>query len=163
MPDGRLLAIYLNDHLGGATGGVELAKRALRSNRGSDLGTFLEGLVAELEEDRQALRSVLAQLGIRESRAKPVLGLVAERLGRLKLNGQLRGYSPLSRVLELEGLTMGIEAKASLWRNLRETPVAERLREIDLDELLARAARQQAGLEPHRVEAARRAFSRQPS
>lgn len=159
MPDGRLLAIYLNDHLGGATAGVELAKRALRANRGSELGTFLEGLVAELEEDRRTLRSVIAHLGIPESRVKPALGLVAERLGRLKLNGQLRGYSPLSRVLELEGLAMGIEGKASLWRNLRETPVAERLGEVDLDELVARAERQQAGLEPHRLDAVRLAFS----
>ena len=159
MPDGRLLAIYLNDHLGGATAGVELAKRALRSNRGSELGTFLESLVTELEEDRQALRSVIAQLGFPPSRAKPALGLAAERLGRLKLNGQLRGYSPLSRLLELEGLTIGIEGKASLWRNLRETPAAERLRDVDLDELLGRAERQQANLEPHRLAAARTAFS----
>ena len=158
MADDRLLAIYLNDHLGGATAGVALARRALRSNRGSELGTFLEGLVDELEEDRRALRAVIEQLGMPQSRAKPALGVVAERVGRLKLNGQITGYSPLSRVLELEGLTIGIEGKASLWRNLRETPAAERLRDVDLDELLARAERQQATLEPHRLEAVRRAF-----
>jgi hypothetical protein len=37
----RLLAIYLNDHLAGATIGVELALRAARENTGSELGDFL--------------------------------------------------------------------------------------------------------------------------
>lgn len=36
---------------------------------------------------------------------------VAEKLGRLKPNGQLHGYSPLSRVIELEGLYLGISGK----------------------------------------------------
>ena len=35
----------------------------------------------------------------------------AEELERLKLNGQLAGYSPLSRLVELEGLAVGIEGK----------------------------------------------------
>jgi hypothetical protein len=34
-----------------------------------------------------------------------------EKVGRLKLNGQLTGYSPLSRVVELEGLLAGIAGK----------------------------------------------------
>lgn len=156
----KLLAIYLNDHLAGSVAGVELAKRSLRSNRGTKLGMYLENLVPELEEDRGALRAVMQQLAVRPSRVKPALGLVAERVGRLKLNGQVTGYSPLSRVLELEGLAMGIQGKLSLWRNLRDTAgVASRLEGIDLNELAARAERQQAGVEPHRVEAARRAFT----
>lgn len=159
MADKKLLSIYLNDHLAGAVVGVELAKRTLRSNRGNDLGAYLEGLVPELVEDRGTLRSVMHQLGARTSRVKPAFGLVAERMGRLKLNGQVSGYSPLSRVLELEGLTMGIQGKLSLWRNLGDTPgLPARLQGIDLAQLAARAERQQAGLEPHRVEAARRAF-----
>jgi hypothetical protein len=31
-----LVGIYLNDHLAGATGGLELARRAAASHRGSD-------------------------------------------------------------------------------------------------------------------------------
>lgn len=37
----RLLQIYLNDHLAGAVGGAELARRCLRSNRGTPLGALL--------------------------------------------------------------------------------------------------------------------------
>lgn len=159
MADTKLLGIYLNDHLGGASVGVELAKRALRSNRGTELGAYLEQLVRELEEDRATLREIMRQIGVQPSRVKPALGVVAERVGRLKLNGQLTGYSPLSRVLELEGLTFGIEGKLSMWRNLRDAPaVVERLQGVNLDELIERGVRQQAGLGPHKIEAARIAF-----
>jgi hypothetical protein len=160
MPDGRLLAIYLNDHLGGATLGVKLTKRALRSNRGTDFGTFLGHLLVEIEEDKRSLEEVMEGLGVKKSTFKPPIAVIAERLGRLKLNGQLTGYSPLSRVLELEGLTMGVHAKLSLWRNLRDaTPVPTRVPGVDLDALIARAEAQLERLEEHRSVAAERAFA----
>ena len=49
----KLLGIYLNDHLAGSTGGVELVKRAARSNRESELGEFLATLAVEIGEDRE--------------------------------------------------------------------------------------------------------------
>lgn len=52
---------------------------------------------------------------------KPLGAKLAERLGRLKLNGRLRGYSPLSRVLELEGLAAAVGAKLQLWNALEES------------------------------------------
>jgi hypothetical protein len=160
MPDGRLLAIYLNDHLAGATAGVELTKRALRSNRGSELGTFLGHLLIEIEEDKRSLEQVIDVLGVKKSAIKRPAAVVAERLGRLKLNGRLTGYSPLSRVLELEGLALGVEAKLALWENLRDVRVLpEDGAGVDLDGLIARAGRQRAGLEEQRLAAARRAFA----
>ena len=71
-----------------------------------------------------------------------------EKVGRLKPNGQIRGYSPLSRFLELETLSVGISGKLALWRSLQQLPeVAERLPGIDLAELVERAERQRAELE----------------
>ena len=43
-PPSKYLATYLNDHLGGATFGVELVRRAARENEGSELGAFLSQL-----------------------------------------------------------------------------------------------------------------------
>ena len=155
----KLLAIYLNDHLAGATVGVELARRSLRSNRGTELGRFLDGLERELVEDRRELERLMGALGVSPSPVKRVAGVVAERVGRLKLNGQLTGYSPLSRVLELEGLAIGIEGKLSLWRNLRDAAdVRERVPDVDLDRLIERGERQRAGVERHRLDAARLAL-----
>jgi hypothetical protein len=154
----RRLAIYLNDHLAGSVVGTELAKRVLRENRGSSFGEFLDWLLGQILEDRATLERLMAELGVPESRLKRALALTLERVGRLKLNGQLTGYSPLSRLVELEGLALGVTGKRALWVALQE--IAEpRLREFDFDELRRRAEEQLAGLERLRIEAARLAFA----
>jgi hypothetical protein len=151
MSNSRLLRIYLDDHYAGATLGLALARRALRSNRGTPLGDFLERLAREIAEDRQSLGGVMERLGARRSRVKPAAALVAERLGRLKLNGRLVSYSPLSRLVELEGLILGVTGKRSLWQSLRQL---DRDLGVDLDDLERRAEAQLAELEGHRDEAA---------
>jgi hypothetical protein len=151
-----LLRIYLNDHLGAAAAGVALARRTLRNNRDGDLGRFLAGLVGEIEEDRASLERVLDALGAPRNRVKEGAAKLAERLARLKLNGRVRGYSDLSRLLELEGLMIGVDAKRALWRSLQQTG---RTLPVDLDDLVARAERQRDELEEHRVTAARRALA----
>lgn len=143
----RLLAIYLNDHLAGATLGVELARRLRGSNRGdSRFGAPLVDLCGEIEADRQILIGLLDQLGIRRDPIKPALAWTAEKLGRLKLNGQLIGYSPLSRLDELEMLALGIAGKTQLWQALERT-LGERIEGVDLRQLAERAREQR-----HRVE-----------
>ena len=70
-------------------------------------------------------------------------GWLAEKAGRLKPNGRLIGYSALGRLLELEALSGGVNAKLGLWRALRRTAQAEpRLDEEFLDQLIARAESQ---------------------
>ena len=135
MADAKLLRIYLNDHLAAATAAARLARRVLRSNRGTELGRLLEELARDLDDDRRSLETLMAERGIRRNRAKQAAGVVAERLGLLKLNGRLVHYSPLSRVLELEGLRLLVEFNGSLWRTLgnesleaRATRNAERIR-----------------------------------
>src|SRR3954453_17833622 len=154
MPhDKKLLGIYLNDHLAGATMGRELCKRTLGSNRDNELGPFLERLLDEIVEDRETLREIMRRLGVGEDRVKALVPWFAERLGRFKLNGSLLSYSPLSRVVELEALSLGVEGKLSMWRNLQSVE-AEELEEFDLGELERRALAQRAGLEVQRLEAA---------
>jgi len=154
----NLLAIYLNDHLAGSTVGVELARRARGSNKGTELGEFLATLVTEIEEDRDTLQDAMEAVGAGRDRLKVTGGWASEKLGRLKLNGSLLGYSPLSRVVELEGLRLGVEGKACLWRMLREL-ADPRLSGFDFDALIARAERQRDELERHRLEAGRLALS----
>ena len=154
MLNRKLLGIYLNDHLGGSTAGLALARRCLRANRGTELGNFLEGLAREIEEDRHTLVRLMVRLSLERSTTKQVAGLVAERLGRLKLNGQLTGYSDLSRLLELEGLTIGVRGKHALWKNLRCAGIQDHVPDIALDRLIERAESQLSGLERHRLAAA---------
>lgn len=102
----RLLRIYLNDHLAVAVAAEQTARRSAQANRGRALGPFLEGLADHLRDERIALRNALAGRGMTPSRIKRASGWAAEKVGRLKPNGRLRGYSPLSRVFELESLLM---------------------------------------------------------
>lgn len=156
-PD-RLLAIYLNDHLAGATLGVELARRLRSSNEGDpEFGQPLAEVCAEIETDRETLIRLMGRLQVVRNAVKPALALVAERLGRLKLNGQLRGYSPLSRVLELEVLSSGIGGKVQLWNALEER-FGESIDGFDFHALAERADRQGQRVEDLHLSAARRAL-----
>ena len=160
MTDTKLLQIYLNDHLAGATAGCELAKRALGNNEGTDLGTFLRQLVVDLEEDKATLAELIDRLDLKKSIFKQSAGWMAEKAGRLKLNGQITGYSDLSRLLELEGLTIGIQGKLSLWENLKTIADHDsRLATFDLDHMIDRARTQQMGVEQYRVAAAATALT----
>lgn len=151
------LPIYLNDHLAGSVVGIELARRIRSSNEGTPLGAALAELCAEIEADQDTLREAMGRLGVSASRVKPAAAWLAERLGRLKLNGQLRGYSPLSRVLELEGLEAGVHAKLLLWRGLGRV-YGTRLEGFDFEALAARAESQRERIEDQRLEAVTTAF-----
>jgi hypothetical protein len=153
--DKKLLGIYLNDHLAGATVGRELAKRSLGSNRDNEFGTFLEGLHAEIAEDRETLLALMRAVGVGVDPVKRLVPLVGERVGRLKLNGSLFSYSPLSRLVELEALALGVEGKLAMWVNLGALPQEDGLEDFDFKALADRARAQRRGLEKHRIEAAR--------
>ena len=58
----------------------------------------------------------MGELGVKPDRLKVAAGWTSEKLGRLKPNAQLRGYSPLSPLVELEGLLIGIQGKLAMWR-----------------------------------------------
>lgn len=154
----RLLATYLNDHLAASTGAVELSRRTAASNRGSAYGETLAELAAEIEQDRAALASIMGRLGIGQDRVKTALGWSAEKLGRLKPNGRLIGYSPLSRLEELELLEVGVHGKLLLWEALRDAAPAP-IPEAELDELIERARSQRSRLEQRRREAAAEALT----
>lgn len=150
------LAIYLNDHLAGAMVGVELARRTSAANRDEpEFGAPLARLCAEIEADRATLTAVMEARGVARDRIKPAGAWLAEKLGRLKPNGQLHGYSPLSRVLELEGLVIGITGKLRLWRLLGERDEPP-LDGFDFAALAERAEGQRQMVEGLQATAARR-------
>lgn len=155
---GDLLSIYLNDHLAGATAGLELARRVRDANREDEtFGPPLVDICAEIEADRQTLVDLMGRLEVRRDPLKPVAAWAVEKLGRLKLNGQLTGYSPLSRQVELEGLLIGITGKHQMWKALGHT-LGSRAGEVDFARLAERAERQRAVVGDLHLEAASRAL-----
>ena len=155
----KLLRIYLQDHLAGSTGGVELARRAAGAAEGTTYGDALAKLADEIEADRRVLESIMEELGFGADRAKNLAFWAVEKAGRLKLNGRLTSPSPLSRLVELEGLLTGINGKLSLWRALLEiVPDEPRLDAARLGQLLERGQEQLGIVEGLRDRAARDAL-----
>jgi hypothetical protein len=156
--DNDLLAIYLNDHLAAATAAGRLARRALGANRDNEFGRALEPLAREIEEDQETLREVMRRLDVGVDRLKSAAATGGELAGRLKLNGRLLSYSPLSRLVEFEALALGVEGKRGLWKALGV--IGEpRLDGVDFGELEERALRHRRVIERQRLNAARIALS----
>jgi hypothetical protein len=150
-----LLGIYLNDHLAGATAGLELARRVAAAHRIPLADAVLRRFAADVAADRAALLDIMAALGIPVRRYKVYAAWLGEKAGRLKLNGHLRSASPLSRLEELELLRLGVQGKEAGWRTLRVMADGDaRLDPGRLDELIARAREQAELLEELRVRAA---------
>ena len=155
----KYLRIYLQDHLAGATAGLELARRTRGANEGTEYGPPLARIADEIEADRRMLQGIMEDLGFGGDRLKIVGAWALEKAGRLKMNGELTSYSPLSRVVELEGLLTWITGKKGLWISLLEVaPGEDRLDADVLGRLRDRAEEQRSTVEELREKAAREAF-----
>ena len=145
----ELLGIYLNDHLAGATANTELARRISRTH------PELRVLADDVDADRKELLDFMREVGVESRPHKEALGWLTEKAGRLKLNGRVLGRSPLSDVLELEGLRVGVEAKSALWRTLRKLKSFDETR---LERLAGRAASQAELVDRYRLRLAPQSF-----
>lgn len=155
MNDERL-HIYLNDHLALLTGEIELIRRCRSENSLDPLASFLDAMLPEVEEQQSVVKDILQRTGGSVSALKQAGGWIAEKLGRLKLNDSLTEYSPLSRLLELEGLSLAAITRKMLWENLAATRDHDaRLGGIaDFRELGEQSGRHLTSLHEHRRAAA---------
>jgi len=156
MPSGAL-ETYLHDHLAGSVAAVEMVERAIAENEGDRLAVVLAQVLADIREDQEVLRRLLAGLGAGESPLKKAGAWLMEKAGRLKLGDT--GEAAIQRFEMLEALSLGILGKLALWRALQR--VADRhpaLREVDLAAMERRALEQHQRIEGYRLEAAREAL-----
>ena len=66
MSAGESLAIYLNDHLAGSAAGRDLAEKIRSKNSGTPLGSFMDDLVHQIEEDRDTLADLIRKLQVEQ-------------------------------------------------------------------------------------------------
>jgi hypothetical protein len=163
LRNAELLGVYTNDHLASATGGVELVGRMLGQHRGGPYEARLTELLAELREERSALRGQMESLGLPVRQYKQVGTWVAEKLSRAKLNGHLLSRSPLSDLVEFEFIATAVLAKRAGFETLRA--LAETDDRVDaglFDRLIAQADKQHHWLADARREVAARVFGGSP-
>jgi len=160
----ELLEIYLHDHIAGSVGGREVVRRAHQGEQQTEFGPPLKALQGDIEFDAQRLREIVEAMGVSpRTPLKESAAWVGAKLGGLKLNGNLIRRSPLSLLMELEGLQMAVNGKRALWQTLIElSRVEPKLRQFDIVSLLARADDQLSRIRSLHDRAARVVFDAQP-
>ena len=116
---------YLNDHLAGSIGAIELIAHWAKLYRGKPLGAFFNDLEAEISADQDTLRDLMRCLGVEESKVRQAGAWAAEKLGLARI--VIAGDEPggLGLVLALEGLIMGITGKATFVARIGRGKFAE--------------------------------------
>jgi hypothetical protein len=156
----RPIDVYLNDHLAGATIGVDLARRLEAQTEGTDFQPEMSRLAAEIEADLDTLTDLMKRIGATPNPSKQITAWVAEKASRVKLTGLTSLSDELGTFLSIEALSLGVEGKVALWTTLRQ--LRDRYPELlstDLDDLLQRAHRQRQVLETERIAAANRSLT----
>ncbi len=120
----KLVRIFLRDHIVALAAAVPLAERMLGATEDAEIRSFLEELLPGLRDDHRAAGELLRSIGGSPSRVLGALARLGEKAGRLKLNGALTGYTPLSRLVELEGLSAVLAADRSLWEGAEAAGLA---------------------------------------
>ncbi|MGY1857642.1 hypothetical protein [Modestobacter sp. SYSU DS0290] len=160
----ELLAVYVNDHIAAAAGGIELVSRMIGVHRGTELEQPLRQLLDELREEKTAITGVARALGFPVRQYKQWATWVAEKASRAKLNGHLLSRSPSSELVEFEFLASAVRGKRSGFETLRIAATVDSRIDADLlDGLIRQANRQHDWVTEVRRDVAAKVFGGDPS
>lgn len=152
------LESYLNEHLAGSVGALELLSHWAKAHKDEPLGSFFLEIEKEIKADQDVLRSIMGDLGIEESKIRKAGAWAAEKVGRARMI--VAGDEPgsLGLVLTLEGLIMGVTGKRLLWSALAAVDLP-RLDRFDFEQLQRRAEQQVQRIEAERLSVVRQTFA----
>ena len=157
-----VLTTYLNDHLAGSVGAVELLDELVEHAGVADVRDTLVGLRTEIKADQETLRGVLERVGGQASAVRRAGAWLGEKAGRLKFLADDPSSGTLARLQSFEMLALGIQGKASLWRALSAVqPQRPELGAFDFATLEQRARDQHEIAERLRLDAARQVLAPQ--
>ena len=155
------LAIYLNDHIAGSVVALQLLERLENLHRDTGLESLLTGIRLEILADRQDLEALMTKWDIPPSPPRKMFAWISEKLLEAKFSFDDDAAGSLSLLEALEGISLGIEGKRSLWRSLiaifKDGPILD-----DFHRLEARAVKQRERIESARLDAARMALHNVP-
>jgi hypothetical protein len=153
------LTNYLNDHLSGSVGALELLDRLIDTYREKPLEKFFQGLRDDIRHDQDELKELMQKLGVEESTVRKAGAWVVEKLSRAKITLSEDAEGEVGLLLALEALVLGITGKRSLWRALKSASrTMPELARLDYSGLENRAIEQCERVEAKRLEVARTAF-----
>lgn len=112
-----IFALYLSDHLTGATAGAERISRMAKAYANTDMSEALRQLAIEIRGEREFLAQLIDTLQVPQRPHRQFVAWAAEKAGRLKFNGRASG-SPMTPVLEIELMRSAINGKLGLWETL---------------------------------------------
>jgi hypothetical protein len=150
------LATYLNDHLAGSVGAIELLDHLIKAQSGQRLEKFLIDLRDDVSADQEVLRDLIRKFDLEESAVRKAGAWFVEKLGQAKID--MAG--DLGLLQALEGLALGITGKKLLWRALQTVEASHpQLQGVGLAALEQRAQAQFERVENERLHLAREVFS----
>jgi len=153
------LSSYLNDHLAGSVGALELLERLIETYRGKPLERFFQKLRDDIQQDQRQLKELIQKLGIEESAVRKAGAWIVEKFSRAKIAVSESGEGETGLFLALEALVLGITGKRSLWRALQAASrTVPQLARLDYPGLEKSAIEQCERVEARRLELARTAF-----
>src|SRR5271169_822142 len=142
------LTIYLNDHLAGSVGALELVDHLIETYRGKPLEQFFKDLRDEIDADQSTLEKLIETLGSKESAMRKAGAWVAEKLSRAKIRLSDSQEGQMGLFHALESLVLGITGKRGLWAALAAAAeTMPELRELDYAWLENRAKEQRDRVE----------------
>ena len=116
----KAMDVYLNDHLGGAMLGSDLAAQIRDQSEGTPLGQVMTRIAAEIEADRETLLELMHRLDTPRNPVKQVTGWMAEKASRIKFSGATSGERDHGLFMALESLRLGVAGKKGLWLVLQQ-------------------------------------------
>ena len=156
------LRIYLNDHLAGSVGALELLDRLIENNKEKPIGKFFANLREEVEADQEKLQGLIRRLGLKESPIRKAGAWIMEKLSRAKIRSGDLDNDEMGLFLALEGLVLGISGKGELWKALAAASQdVLPLRGPDYVLLEERAMQQRDRVEAKRLEVVRNVFNQE--
>lgn len=148
------LVVLLRNHQAGGRAALDLFDRAIAGQRARPYADGLRTLRDECREDLDFNESVMRRLRVQASPVQVLGTRLTERVGRLKPNGRVVGRSPISDVVELEGLIAAVHVKVAGWQAAQAGEFLTAEESARLEELEARAHTQAERLSAMHAEVA---------
>ena len=155
------LAVYLNNHLAGAVGAIEIVDSMASRADAPELSTFARELRDAVVEDRETLESLMSRAGIAKSTSRRAVAWISEKAAELKTYIDDRSNGALRTFELIEIVAVGVDGKRALWAALATAAeTIPQLRSVDYSGLAARADAQRQAIEEQRLQWALAALSR---